>query len=121
MKRRPHSDPLGNEHPAQFSAQSNDLYGALSSDKHDALTLGRRAAELREMLGRTVEEVADQIGVSPSDLHRFEQTGEAPVQLLVGLLETLTPGGYLDHAFETPRFTSIREVVAFEQRRASRK
>ena len=97
----------------------NELYGSFEAEKIDAASLGRRAAQLRKQLGRTVEDVAGQAGVPPSELRRFEETGEASVRLLVGLLEALTPGGDLDHAFETPRFASIREVVAFEQRRRS--
>ena len=121
MRRRSHSNPIGDPTRMAPDGGKDDLYGALAPEKADALALGRRAAQLREMLGRTVDDVARQIGVPPNDVRRFEETGEASVELLVGLLEALTPGGYLDHAFETPRFTSIQEVIAFEQRRVHRK
>ncbi|HEY9552826.1 helix-turn-helix domain-containing protein [Allosphingosinicella sp.] len=99
----------------------NELYGAFAASKPDAASLGRRAAELRTQLERTAEDVARQVGVPVSELLRFEHTGEASVELLMGLLEALTPGGDLDHAFETPRFASIKEVIAYEQRRMARR
>ena len=97
----------------------NDLYGAFQ-DRPDAASLGRRAAHLRMRLGKSVEDVAREAGVTPSELKRFEESGEASIHLLMGVMEALTPGGYLDHAFEVPRFSSIREVVAYEQRRTFR-
>src|SRR3546814_4319905 len=71
----------------------NELYGAFAASKPDAASLGRRAAELRTQLERTAEDVARQVGVPVSELLRFEHTGEASVELLMGLLEALTPGG----------------------------
>jgi transcriptional regulator with XRE-family HTH domain len=98
-----------------------DLYGAFEEPRPDSASLGRRAAALRRQLGKTREDVARQVGVPTSDLRTFEETGEASVQLLMGLLDALTPSGYLDHAFETPRFASINEVLAFEERRTARR
>lgn len=121
MKRRPHSDILDDRLHSASEGAPLGSDAAFAPEKPDPRTLGRRAARLRELLGRSVEDVAHQVGVSPAELRRFEQTGDARLQLLVGLLEALTPGGYLDHAFETPRFTSIQEVVEFEQRRTSRR
>lgn len=84
-----------------------------------AYELGQRAARLRNWLGLSVAEVAQQTGLAGKDIERFEETGEGTIELLLALSEFLSSGEDVGRLFQTPKFTSLDQVTAFETRRVS--
>lgn len=85
-----------------------------------AAELGSRAAKIRLWLGLSIDDVSKNIGFAEKDIDLFERTGKGSVELLLALSCALSSGDEAEKMFQTPKFTSLEQVTAFERRRVSR-
>jgi hypothetical protein len=82
--------------------------------------LGDRASNIRRTLGLSIDEVARQTGLRHEDIRLFEEQGLGTVELLLSLAAFLSDLEDVNRLFQTPRFTSLDQVTAFENRRLNR-
>ena len=79
--------------------------------------IARREKDRRRNLGITQKQLAVRSGVSLGTLRRFEQTGQASLEVLVRLARALGCESDLDALFAKPAYRSIQEVID-EQRKS---
>jgi transcriptional regulator with XRE-family HTH domain len=95
----------------------------LFSDRDAEITasdLGKRASNLRVDLQISVDDLASRLNIDKEAIINFEENGEGSVSLLLMLVRELSSGDEISHLLTTPRFATLDEVVAYEQRRKSR-
>lgn len=86
-----------------------------------AADLGKRAAQIRGWLGLSLEDVSREVGFPKRDVELFEKTGNGTIELVLALAHTISSGNGPETLFQTPKFTSLEQVTAFERQRRAHK
>lgn len=82
-----------------------------------AIEIGRRAKQLRTLLGLTIDQVADAAEVSSQNVSAMEEGKAVPLATALAINKVLSTEDVGEMLFNRPRLRNIDEVEAFEQRR----
>ena len=90
-------------------------YSLAESDSVEEI--GRRAKRLRQLMGMTLEQVASKAGVNKREVEELEKGHTTSLAATLAIHRILSSETVGETLFTRPRFSSIDEVEAFEQRR----
>jgi transcriptional regulator with XRE-family HTH domain len=90
-------------------------YSLAESDSVEEI--GRRAKRLRQLMGMTLEQVASKAGVDECEVEALENGNTTSLAATLDIHRILSSETVGETLFTHPRFSSIDEVVALEQRR----
>lgn len=82
--------------------------------------IGRRAERLRDLMGMTVEQLAAEASVAEEDVQALEAGAAVRLDAVLAIHAVLSSDVIGASLFTRPKFWSIDDVVAFEQRRLRR-
>jgi transcriptional regulator with XRE-family HTH domain len=89
----------------------------LESPKDICRAVAERARAARLAANLTQEGLAQRSGVSLGSLKRFESSGAASLEAVVRIAVALRMESGFERVFQSPRFSSLDEVIAAPKRR----
>lgn len=111
-------DPFANAKTP--TSNLSELYeGTTETDVPTARALGERHRRLREALEISIDEVAKRCDLSSEAIEDFERSGLATAETLLTLINAMSADHNLHHAFRTPKFDHIDQLVAWGRRQSN--
>ena len=86
-------------------------------DLDDPKAIGSRARRLRDLLGMTIDQLANKAKVAASEVEALERDGNVTLSTALAIHKVLSGASNAETLFTRPRLRNLDEAEAFEKRR----